>query len=65
MIIKRRVLYDYDFGTLEFVPVKNVPQYSHRVIINRRPIGWLSSDTKPNIKSARYFIERHINNKEK
>ena len=58
-IIKRHV-FDYDYGTLEFIPVKDYPGFSHRVVINNQRIGWLGKEFKPNIKNARYFIEKHI-----
>ena len=42
-----------------FVPCQGVPGYSHRVMIDHHPVDWLSSDAKPNGKSAEYFERKH------
>lgn len=47
---------DKDYNTLDFVPVKNVPGFTHKVIVNDVRVGWLSSDFKPNEKAAVYFF---------
>jgi hypothetical protein len=55
--VRIRKLYEFSEGprTVEFVPVENVPGFSHRVIVDGKPSSWLSSDYKPSEKSARYF----------
>ena len=41
-----------------FYPIKNCPGFSHKVIINCRPAGWLSSEVRPSGKTAAYFLEK-------
>ena len=58
MIVRK--IYQHDDGaTLEFVPIKNVPGFSHRVILNGKPVDWLSNTSKPSVKVAQYYFEKH------
>lgn len=52
-------IYQKDGSTIEFVPVANVPGFTHRVILNSKPVDWLSRDFKPSIKAAEYYFEKH------
>jgi hypothetical protein len=52
-------LYKRNGTTLKFVPIKNVPGFSHRVIINEKMADWLSSAVRPGKKHAEYFLKKH------
>lgn len=59
MIKVRKVYQKPDGTTVEFVPVKNVPGFSHRVILNGKPVDWLTDKVKPSLKTAEYYFEKH------
>jgi hypothetical protein len=44
---------------LQFVRIKDTPGFSHRVVINRRAIDWLANNSKPGMRAARFFYEKH------
>lgn len=44
---------------LHFVPLANAPGFSHRVILNRRQVDWLSANARPSLKSAQFYFEKH------
>ena len=52
--------------TIRFVPISNVPGFTHKVLIirndDRKVIkkDWLGSDFKVSEKAAKYFYEKHI-----
>jgi len=58
-MIIRKIYQRPDGATIEFVPVKNVPGFSHRVILNGSPVDWLSNTSKPSVKVATYFFDKH------
>lgn len=41
-----------------FYPIKNCPGFSHKVIINARPAGWLGAEFRPSGKTAAFYLER-------
>jgi hypothetical protein len=41
-----------------------VPGFTHRVIINRHMVGYLSEKCRPSKDSARFFLEQHISKSE-
>jgi hypothetical protein len=47
---------DEGHNELSFVPVKNVPGYTHRIVYNKKPINWLSEMFNPTEKTAAYFF---------
>jgi hypothetical protein len=55
--VKVRKLYEFSEGpkTVEFVPVANVPGFTHRVIVDGEPRSWLGDSFHPSVKTARYF----------
>jgi hypothetical protein len=48
---------DEEGNKLSFVPVKDVPGYTHKVIYNDKKINWLSSYFNPTEKAAAYYIK--------
>ena len=44
--------------TVKFIPVRSVPGYTHRVIIDDNAVDWLGYG-KPNTKAAEYFLRKH------
>lgn len=45
-------------------PDYTVPGFSHRVIVNRRIVDWLSDSEKPSAKNALFFLEKHATKKD-
>jgi hypothetical protein len=45
---------------VSFIPVRNAPGFTHRVIVNRAHVAWLATGHKPNAKSARFFVANHM-----
>lgn len=39
------------------------PSFTHRVIINRKSVGFLNKDHKPSLKSAEYFLSVYLETK--
>jgi len=63
--MKLRKIYEAADGTtIEFRRIKNVPAWSHRVIINGTACDWLSNNFKPNSKTAQFYYEKHSPRKE-
>ena len=57
MKIRRVTAYRAEDGRfLEYIPAIRVPGFSHRVIIDNKPVGWLSNTHQPNAKSAEFFF---------
>jgi hypothetical protein len=51
---------DGSHGTIDFIPVDNVPGWTHRIAIDGTLTkSWLSESHKPNAETARFFIEKH------
>jgi len=46
---------------VQFVPITNVPGFTHRVTMNGAAYAWLGDNAKPNRKSAEYFLDRYLN----
>lgn len=50
--------------SIRFIPVKNVPGFSHRVIIRfdseQVATDWLGDDFTITEKNARYYFKKHI-----
>jgi len=46
------------------VPIKGsmVPGFSHRAIINAKPVDYLGVNAKPTAKSAASFLTKHASN---
>lgn len=40
-----------------FYPIKDLPGYTHRVVINSRKAGYLGEGSRPSGKTAAYFLE--------
>jgi len=61
MSIRIRKLYvDAETGReLEFLPAYGIPEYRFRVIIDRKPFGWLHAGFQPSAKSAEFFLKKH------
>lgn len=47
---------------IEFWPVKDVPSYTHRVIVNGEKAGYLHHENKPNLKTAKFFLAKAARN---
>lgn len=43
-------------NTVVFRKIRNVPGFTHRVIVNQVATGWLASGFKPTAKHAAYFL---------
>ncbi len=43
---------------VDFVPVDNVPGFTHRVLIDELPRDWLGYG-KPSARAAEYFLRKH------
>lgn len=41
-----------------FAPVKRVPGFTHRVIVNGKPISWLADTHRPSVKVAKYYLDK-------
>lgn len=54
-----RKLYSDGKRTLEFVKVKRVPGFSHRVVIDGIAVNWLANTHKPGVVAARFYFEEH------
>ena len=56
-----KTIYQFPSGprAIEFVAVENVPGFTHRVLADGCPCGWLSSDFRPSKKTAKYFWSLH------
>ena len=55
----RKFLYGDGF-TVEFIPVKDAPGFSHRVAVCGRLVkSWLSNESRPNRKTALFFRGKH------
>lgn len=67
MAITVRKSYVDEIGNeCHFVKLENVPGstncgFSHRVIVNRKQVAWLSKKFRPSEKCAEFFIEKHGN----
>lgn len=50
-----------DGRELQFIPLKRsaAPGFSHRVVIDRQPVGFLGNGFKPNAKSAAFYLEQN------
>ena len=61
MSIRIRKLYvDAETGReLEFLPAYGIPEYRFRVIIDRKPFGWLHAKFQPNAENAEFFLKKH------
>lgn len=63
-MLRIRKIYERDDGaTLEFIKVRSVPGFSHRVIINGVPRDWLGDHTTPNETNAVFFLDKHVPNR--
>jgi hypothetical protein len=48
------------YGSIEFVPVADVPGSSHRVAVNGvLQTMWVPATTSPNQKAAKFYIRLH------
>jgi hypothetical protein len=57
-----RILKFIDNGnSIEFEPVKGMPGFSYRVIINDVPVDWHGNHERVSAKSARFFLDKHRN----
>lgn len=45
---------------LEFRRVDRAPGFTHRVILDGKPVDWLSNDYQPSIKTARFYFDKHL-----
>lgn len=43
---------------IEFWPVKNIPGFTHRVLVNGKKAGYLHHTVKVNQKSAQFFLAK-------
>jgi hypothetical protein len=60
MRLKRVLMFADDAGnTLIFRPVKHVPGFTHRVIINSEAADWLGGGFPPSARHASYFLKKH------
>ncbi len=50
---------DKNGNTVVFAKCCSVPGFTHRVLINRRAVDWLSNEYKPSAKTAEYFFTKH------
>jgi len=50
--------YLVDGKLVQFWPVTNVPGFTHRVVIDRESVGFLSNDYRPSGKVAIFFTEQ-------
>jgi len=57
MIVRK--LYQQDGRTIEFVPIRGAPGFTHRVILNGEPVDWLAHTHKPSVKTAAYYFDKH------
>lgn len=64
MTLKAVPTYSDGKHTVTFValdPAKGaMPGFTHRVIINRKSVGFLNKDHKPSLKSAEYFLSKYL-----
>ena len=58
--IRTKTVYTCDGHRLEFVKVRNVPDFSHRVMIDDKPVDWLSDRFKPSRDTAAFFFHKHV-----
>jgi|HubBroStandDraft_2_1064218.scaffolds.fasta_scaffold269998_4 hypothetical protein len=56
MFKRDQVYRDESGNVVGFIPMTNVPGYTHKVIVNREQVGWLGDGWKPCAKSAAYFL---------
>jgi hypothetical protein len=49
---------DADGNTVLFRRVRQVPGFTHRVIVNGVPTGWLAVGFRPTAKHATYFLKQ-------
>lgn len=50
---------DDDGNVVSFKTVTNIPGFSHRVIVNYKPVDYLGNHEKPSAKTAAFFFEKH------
>lgn len=49
--------YSTPYGSIEFVPVSDLPGYSHRIAFNGALMKlWLSSNKRPSVETATFFV---------
>lgn len=65
-VIRVDVFYVYDDGSAEpkstvvkFCPIDGVPGFSHRVVIAEKACDWLPDKSRPSVKNAIYFWQKH------
>ena len=60
MAITVRKSYIDEIGNeCHFVKIDNAPGFSHRVIVNKKQVAWLSDQFRPSEKTAEFFINEH------
>jgi hypothetical protein len=52
--------YTISFLLLNYEADGVLPGFTHRVIINRHMVGYLSAKFRPSKESARFFLEKHL-----
>lgn len=60
-----RKVYSDGARSLEFIKIKNVPGFSHRVVIDGVAVNWLANTHKPGVVAAKFYFEEHPNAKGK
>lgn len=64
MTLKAVPTYSDGTHTVTFVALNPAqgsrPGFTHRVIINRKSVGFLNKDHKPSLKTARYYLDKHL-----
>lgn len=58
-ITVRKSYVDEAGNECHFVKLENAPGFTHRVIVNRKQVDWLTVGFRPSEKSAEYFINKH------
>ena len=60
MRFKRIVAYSSPAGRVDFIPVSDMPGFTHRVAINNElKRDWLGRGFRPNTRAAKFFLQKH------
>lgn len=64
MVLKLIPTYSDGTNQIAFIPLDPakgaMPGFSHRVIVNRKSVGFLNKGHKPNLKSAEFFLQSYF-----
>ena len=56
----RKIYVEAETGReLEFLPAYGIPEYRFRVVIDRKPCGWLHAKFHPSAENAEFFFSKH------